>query len=592
MNLLRSRLSGRFALGILLTIGVTFLAIGYGVETGIQKWVKQEAHSKLFNATTLLVERFPNGFEIADKEDLQNQIVRLGKAITLRITLVSPDGTVLADSYASPPDMENHRDRPEILAAIAGVEKEADRYSYTTHKDLVYYAQAIRVKGELRGVVRTALPRSEIANRLFEVRKRLAYGFGVGLLACFSLWLWLSRRLVGSLSRVTEVAAALEDPRSRERVDEVSNDELGRLGGTLNSLAEKVRKRSEEYEEEVRKLREVLASLSEGVLTIDEEGKLLFWNLSALRLLGVTGVPQIGQMAALTIRVSAVLEMADHVLNRMTAIHREVVLYRDDQEVTLEVDGIPLHLPRNNGVLVVLREVTDRAKVEKIRQDFVANASHELKTPVTVMKGYIETLLSGADRDEETRQRFLSQISKNVNHLVSLIDDLLALSRAESWKQRLELVKVDCVSIVREIAEQFRSIAKQKGIDFHVTTDEEATQEIYARSNREVLGQVVRNLIDNAIKYTPSHGRVEVRIGSENHRVTIRVVDTGIGIPKSDLDRVFERFYRVDRARSSQVEGTGLGLSIVKHVMEDLEGTIDVASEVDKGSTFTVRLPS
>ena len=371
---------------------------------------------------------------------------------------------------------------------------------------------------------------------------------------------------------------------------------LGRLAQQFDVVAPRLESRIARLEQERRQLRAVLTGMAEGVVAIDGRRRLAFANAAADRLFALDAAA-VGRLLPELIRSPGIQHAVEATLGGPGPYRGEVgVADRGapplvSAERILAVLGTPLPGSPPSGAVLVFHDVTELRRLERMRQDFVANVSHELKTPLASIKAYTETLLGGALHDEEVNVRFLQQIDEQADRLNRLILDLLSLARLESGQEAYDHRPLPLASAFLRCAEGQRGRAEAKGLDYRVEVDP-VDDRILVLADEEALRQILDNLIDNAIKYTPDGGRIRVRCSLEPRgRVCLEVADSGVGIPRDDQPRVFERFYRVDKARSRELGGTGLGLSIVKHLTQALGGQVAVTSRLGAGSTFTVRLP-
>ncbi|MEO6808761.1 MAG: ATP-binding protein [Isosphaeraceae bacterium] len=369
---------------------------------------------------------------------------------------------------------------------------------------------------------------------------------------------------------------------------------LGRLVREFDRVAPELEARIAGLEEDRQQLRVVLEGMTEAVIAVDPRRRLVFANRAADRLFGL-GPQSVGRLVAELIRSPQIQEAVEATLGWPYPHRAEITLagpggWPRDTPRTLSVQGTPLPGSPPSGAVLVLHDVTEMRRLERVRQDFVANASHELKTPLASIKAYTETLLDGALHDESVNEHFLRQIERQADRLNQLVLDLLSLARLESGQDMFQLAPLVLGPIVRRCVEAHRTRAEARGLDyaFELNAPDEATAAV---ADEEAVRQMLDNLIDNAIKYTPEGGKVRVALEVSGDEVALQVVDTGIGIPREDLSRVFERFYRTDKARGRELGGTGLGLSIVKHLAGALGGLVSVDSRYGAGTTFTVRLP-
>lgn len=398
------------------------------------------------------------------------------------------------------------------------------------------------------------------------------------------------RRALRDLGRGFEAIASGRMPRP---VTTSVGGQLGDLARGFNELAPQLEARLSRLEGDRQLLAAVLGGMTEGVIAVDARRRLLFANDAAGRLFGL-GAGSVGRLVVELLRSPKVQEAVDATLTGDGPHRTELVVTGADARLagsprTLAVQGTPLPGSPPPGAVLVFHDVTDLRRLERMRQDFVANASHELKTPLASIKAYTETLLDGALHDDDVNARFLGQIDEQADRLNRLIQDLLSLARIEAGASAFHHAPLRLGPVLRKIAEAHRSRAEAGGLLYE--TDLPPDDGPNVRADEEAVRQVLDNLIDNALKYTPEGGRVSVTCRVEAGRVGIDVADTGIGIPREDLPRVFERFYRVDKARSRELGGTGLGLSIVKHLVLTLGGKVIVESRVGQGSTFRVTLP-
>ena len=395
---------------------------------------------------------------------------------------------------------------------------------------------------------------------------------------------WNTRSLIVPLAEVLRAARSVAqaseyDPLPTAEVDE---EAISRLGVALNSISGELAVRFRTVADERHRLEAVLAATLEGVLALDQDGRVMLVNQAAQRLLTLGSRECLGRPFVEVCRIPRLAGLAEEAVQANELRTDEV---RQDGQI-LEVYATPLG--SRSGAVLVLHDLTEMRRLESVRRDFVANVSHELKTPLTSIRGYVETLLEGGLEDRENNLRFLKKIDVHVNRLAALITDLLSLSRIESGEAFNQRLRLNLTEVLLGAYQRLAPEAQEKALDMRV---EAGPEPIYILGDLEALRQILDNLIDNAIKYNKPGGLVELGIVREGNRARITVRDTGVGIPKGDLPRIFERFYRVDKARSREVGGTGLGLSIVKHLVQALDGEIQVHSEEGVGTTFTVSFP-
>jgi two-component system phosphate regulon sensor histidine kinase PhoR len=511
---------------------------------------------------------------------------QLGAETGIRITIVKRDGEVLADSREDPLLMENHRNRPELRQALDQGFGKALRYSTTLRMRMFYYA--IRVDGgpEPEALVRVSLSLQSIDDEVAALHKYLwAAAAGVGLLALLLTFLasgFLMRPLVELKEAAEAVAAGHYDQKTPIR----SRDELGMLARAVDRMRGVLTRQVDLLRENSQRLETVLSSMLEGVLAVNAERRVLFANEASKLLLAIETREVVGRQLLEVTRNRVVREAVE-----------EAFRLEEPYEFEFETSGIDrrylalraTRLPGEPcpGVVVVLYDITELHRLAVVRRDFVANVSHELKTPLASIKAYAETLRLGAIHDTEHNLRFVERIEEQADRLHQLIQDLLQLARVESGREAFDIKAVSLADVVERGTHLYRQRAEQK----HQRLDvEPAPEPVLARADEDGLATILDNLVANAIQYTPDGGRVIIRYRAENRHAVLEIEDNGVGIARRDLQRIFERFYRVDKARSRELGGTGLGLAIVKHLTQAFGGQVEVSSEPGKGSVFRVRL--
>lgn len=521
-------------------------------------------------------------------EGVDRRCKELGGLTVSRVTVVLPDGRVIGDSDTDPAGMENHGNRPEIRAALAGRVGRSERFSDTMRRTLSYLAVPVWKDGEVAAAVRTSMPLADIDQTLRAATREV----GVGVLVAAGLFALAASVLVRRVSRPLEameqVAERLAAGDLKARVaDPTGGREMRALARALNQMAEQLGARMETITSQRNELKAVLASMTEGVLAVDSGGQVLQCNAAAARLLGLDEEQERGRLMEEMVRHSELQKFIRGIQSAGGTAETEIQL---PGERAVKLHGTPLEdaAGRKIGALVVLSDTTRLKRLEKMRQDFVANVSHELKTPITALRGGVDTLLD-AERTEEDRH-FIAMMARQVERLWAIVGDLLSLSRLEHDGQagRIAREPGPVRDVLRRAAGNFAKAAEAKRMAVAV----ECPEGLVAPINAPLLEQAVGNLIDNAIKYSGEGTRVAVSAEAANGEgVLIRVKDEGPGIEQRHLPRIFERFYRVDQARSRALGGTGLGLAIVKHIAQAHGGTVAVESTPGKGSVFTIRLP-
>jgi two-component system phosphate regulon sensor histidine kinase PhoR len=419
-------------------------------------------------------------------------------------------------------------------------------------------------------------------------------GLAVALIVALLSAAVVAHRRAQALDEISRGVAALGEGRPYWPILARVGGRVGRLGQSLDQVAPQLETRMARLEQDRQQLRAVLSGMAEGVIAIDARRRLLFANASADKLFNLDATA-VGRLVPELIRSPQVQGAVEATLGSPEPYRGEIVLTSREVSLrvharVLSVHGTPLPGSPPPGAVLVFHDVTELRRLERMRQDFVANVSHELKTPLASIKAYAETLLDWALHDENVNTRFVKRIEEQADRLNQLILDLLSLARIESGQEVFEHKPLALTPVVGSCVESHRGRAESRGLSLGLDLGP-LDDDILIRADEEAVRQILDNLIDNAIKYTPEGGMVQVACRLEGDAVAIEVADTGIGIPRDDLPRVFERFYRVDKARSRELGGTGLGLSIVKHLVQSIGGQITVASRVGAGSQFTVQLP-
>ncbi len=576
-----------FLLMILLSLG----AAGIYFSQVLQRFYLQETIGNLSARGLLLEDAIEPLLVREDLAAIQTLATRLGRETETRITVVDTEGRVLGDSDEQPSRMDNHGGRPEISAALEGGIGHAVRYSHTLSRNMVYVAVPIRHDGVLVGSVRTSYSARSIDETLSGVRSRLAFGgLGVALLAAL-ISLSISRRISRPLVRMKEGAERFAQGELDRRLPVEGTEEIAGLADALNQMAAQLDERIQTVLRQRNEQEAVLRSMVEGVLAVDADERILRINNAAGELLGVDPRAAEGRMIHEVVRKADLQRFVARALAGNRPVEGDVVLRGEKGELYLQAHGSRLLDSQGEsiGALVVLNDVTRLRRLENVRRDFVANVSHELKTPITAIRGFVETLLDGAIESKEDARRFLEIIIRQSERLQSIIEDLLSLSRIEqeSEKGGIELQEGPVRAVLLSAIQACEPTAQQKSVELQMVCDEA----LRSRLNAPLLEQAVVNLIDNAVKYSPENSQVLVQALPHDGQVVIEVRDQGRGIAREHLPRVFERFYRVDKARSRKQGGTGLGLAIVKHIAQAHGGRVTVESEPGAGSTFRLHLP-
>jgi len=522
----------------------------------------------------------------ADRDALCSWVAKMA-ASNVRITVIASDGQVLADSQSDPRTMENHAGRPEVRDAFAKGEGQSSRHSVTVDSNLLYYAVRLNVAGGSPVVLRFALPLQTVDQELWEFRRRLWLASVVMLLVTGIVSLLISKSFSSRVERLQMFSRRVAEGDFRPIEADSSGDALDSLALSLNQTAARLDRTIQTLTEERNLSSAILGSMVEGVAVVNASERLLFSNAGFAEILGLDVPPQSGRALVEVVRQTELIEAVREVLKGEHRVETEIVTGTLRQRF-FAATVASVRAAETSGAVIVLHDITELRKLERVRRDFVANVSHEFKTPLTAIQGFAETLLAGALDDPQNRLRFLEIILEHSRRLARLTDDLLKLSKMDADRLELEIRRLSVSQFVESCIETTQRPAAEKNLRISVNLQQPLPD---IAADRRRLAEVLQNLLDNAMQYTPAGGQITVSASANGEEVTFTVSDTGIGIPRADQYRIFERFYRVDVARSREVGGTGLGLSISKHLVEVHGGRIWVESEVGEGSRFHFTVP-
>ena len=505
----------------------------------------------------------------------------------VRVTVITSDGLVLADSQSDAQTMENHAGRPEIREALANGDGLSVRHSVSINRDLLYYAARFSMPSGPPIVLRFAVPLLTVNDEVWAFRRRFWLSSVVMLLVTGMASLLISRTFSRRVERLQSFSRRVAEGDFRPIDADRSGDALEALAVSLNDSATRLDRAMRTLREERNLSAAILGSMVEGVAVVNSSERLLFANEGFAGILELDAPPQPGRSLLEVVRQTELIEAVRDVLKGAPRVEAEIVTGTLRQRF-FAATVASVKATENSGAVVVLHDITDLRKLERVRRDFVANVSHEFKTPLTAIQGFAETLLAGAMDDPQHRVRFLQIILEHSRRLARLTDDLLELSKMDADRLALEVDRLSASQLVQSCVETTQRVANEKHLRFSINLPQ-CLPDVAA--DRRRIAEVLQNLLDNAIQYTPSGGEIVVSASAGGQEVTFTVSDTGIGIPQVDQPRIFERFYRVDVARSREVGGTGLGLSIAKHLVEAHGGRIWVESEVGRGSQFHFTVP-
>jgi two-component system phosphate regulon sensor histidine kinase PhoR len=571
------------------------IAVGwFSVRSG-RNFYFERTREDLELRARLLTSRLPADFPNTDSDSLQRFCTTLKRISLSRITLIARDGRVLGDSDAAPEQMENHASHPEVRMALTGQPSFDVRYSITVHKNMMYFALPIRRGSEVAGVLRTSVPLTAFQTVVRALIWQIALGAIVVFVLAGILTLVLSERVSRPIREMAHGAQRYGLGDFSQKIRPPDTVELASLSEALNRMAVDLDLKIREIMIQRNEQQAILASMTQGVICVDSDERILFVNRTAQELLRIKGEGAKGRLLQACVRSSEIQRFVQQVLSSDQPPDMQEFRLPIYDNLVLQISGSSLLDSRGEriGALVVLNDVTRLRELEMVRKQFVANVSHELKTPITTIKGYVETLCDGALEDPEHARSFLERIAYNTERLDKIIEDLLSLSRIEQDVDRgqVKLVPGNLHDIVQSAIRAVSDKAKAHGIRIAFPQYEIIATPIVSRVNPTLLEQAMVNLLDNAIKYSEPGQLVQIEIITKEHLAEIRVRDHGCGIQAEHLPRLFERFYRVDKGRSRELGGTGLGLAIVKHIVEAHNGRVDVESTLGEGSIFTISIP-
>jgi len=524
-----------------------------------------------------------------DRPDIQNKCVQIGKEINSRVTITDKEGTVLGDTEEDPKLMENHKDRPEIKNALSGKIGQAVHYSNTLKKDMMYTAVPVIDGSSVIGVVRFAIPNAGVKSGVSHIYSVLLFSSLVGIFAALLLSAFIGNSLARPIAHMQNIANKITAGDISQRIKIQSKDELGKLAEHLNAMAQELERKINEITKDKKELGAILSSMIEGVMVISSDERIILVNPPILKMLDIRTKAPIGKPYWEVIRNEGINAILRESIKDRISIGREVrIISVEEIYFSVQTSVVLNEFGGFLGIAAVFHNISEFKKIDKMRSEFTANVTHELKTPLTSIKGFVETLLDGAVNDKEKAAEYLNIVKRHTDRLEALINDLLDLSKIESKGVKMDFGSVNIPEIARKTVALYEDKvrAKQQALVMDVKSD---IPRVLGSESK--LEQVFSNLLDNAIKFTPDGGKISVVVSDDKEHVNIDFKDSGIGIPQEHLSRIFERFYRVDKTRARELGGTGLGLSIVKHIVEMHGGKVSVESVSEKGSVFSVVLP-
>lgn len=573
----------------LLLILLVLIGLGWYGSATLRSFYYEQAAADLHSRAQLIAQQLHGQFDETQRLMLSQQVKRLGESSGTRITIIRNDGLVLADSHEDAERMEDHSQRPEIMTAITNKKGMSIRFSDTLGQTLMYVAVAFEPDGNVLGTVRTAISVSDIDDALATIYRRLFIGgLFIALLAVPISWL-LSRKICRPLELMTVAAQKFSQGELDAPIMETGTEEAHRLARALNMMAHELSERIYKEVEQRGEIEAILGCMVEGIIAVDNDERVIRLNAAAANLFDTVVPTEPGRPIQELIRHAEFQRFVGRALASKEPLEDELTLLGIEKRY-LHVQAAPLmgKLDDRVGVLIVLHDLTRLRQLESVRRDFVANVSHELKTPITAIRGAVETLLDEVTEEIPVHQ-FLRIIFKQSERLNALVEDLLDLSRIEQGVNEggWELRKDPIAPILEGAKCACESLLNQQQVDVQI----DCPECLKARINAPLLEQAVINLLSNAIKYSDVGQTVSMRASELEEKVVIEVQDFGCGIEEKHLARLFERFYRIDLARSRSLGGTGLGLAIVKHITYAHMGEVQVNSKFGEGSLFTIVLP-
>jgi two-component system phosphate regulon sensor histidine kinase PhoR len=596
IHALRSRIALKLTLTLVGFVVLTMMVVGLYLSRGLERVAIESIEARLGTAARVLEDEARVAFRSGgEARSLQTFAERAARRTNSRVTLIAPDGRVLADSerrLEEVAEMENHAARPEVRAALNGSVGQDVRRSGTLGTLLIYVAVPVSESGRVVGALRLAAPLEAATPAYESLRGVMLAGGAVALVVALGIGLFVAGRVTRPVVEMEDVARQMSEGNFRVRASVRSPDEIGTLGRSLNVMAGRLREKIDDLEREQAKATAILDAMVEGVVATDGHDHIILLNERAR---GIFGLGQTRVERRPLLEVIRNVDLHGLLSESRAAADGEVVSREiklpEPSERVLQVHAVPLRFTGDEpGVVIILHDITELRRLEQVRTEFVANVSHELRTPLTAIQGYLETLLDGALEEPEHARKFLEIVFRHTERLGRLTDDLTDLSNIELGRISLRIEPAD----LTEVTESALAIIQPRAGSGRVTVEASLPADMpEVLADRDRLAQILINLVDNAVKYTPAGGHVWVeaqRLPSGMVEVAVR--DTGVGVPKADLPRLTERFYRVDKARSRELGGTGLGLAIVKHLVLAHGGELGIESELWKGTTVRFTLPT
>jgi len=574
----------------LLIMLFSLIAVSWYISTSMEHIIIERTQESLKTQGLLLGKQISRYLADKDLERIDGLCKEVVSQTRTRVTVVMSDGFVIGDSEDDPLKMDNHKNRPEISKALLGAMGFSVRFSGTLRQRMMYVALPLIIEKKIKAVVRTSLPLIVVDNAVKLIKIRIIAGCICIALFASLVSYFVSRRISRPIEKMKEVADKFAAGDLKHRLLSPRIFELAGLADALNRMAFQLNDRIEKVVSQRNEYIAVLSSMIEGVIAIDMNERIIGINDAAVDMFHISLHDVKGKSVQEVLRNSDLNRMLNNTLNTKSTEEEDIVIFDKDEKI-VNTFSTPIHNSTKNriGTLLVFHDVTHARRLDIVRKDFVANVSHEIKTPLTAIKGFVETLHYCIDGDKEQAERFLKIIIKHVNRLDVILEDLLALAKLEKKEKKKEFIFEK--QHIKDVLETAVQILDSKAKEKHVNIDLQCDKQIIAMMDVTLFEQAIVNLLDNAIKYSPDEKTVWINAECDDAMISISIRDCGRGIPKEYIPRLFERFYRVDKARSRELGGSGLGLAIVKHIVKAHGGNVIVESTFGSGSTFTICLP-
>lgn len=574
----------RITIPFVLIVLVSMGALGLYLVDFVRDSQINSLRSQLESEARLVAQASLPDFVTSERNELDTLAKTTGEQISSRVTIIASDGTVLGDSEHDPQTMENHATRPEVVEALAGGVGVSTRYSTTLEQQMLYVAVPITIDGQVLGIARVALPLAEVEKSVNTLITSIVLSMAIATLLVILAAAIIARRAAQPIRQLTQAARRIASGELEQKIPVLTSDESGQLAKAFNEMSASLKDMVAEISDEKTKLANILSNIADGVMMVDDEGRVLLANKAAEHMFNFEETQATGKHLIETVRDYEIDRTLKSCLE--TAKEQTAQLEFEPGKRFLRVIAVPLMTDGLTGSLLLFQDLTELKSLQTMRRELVGNISHELRTPLAGIKAIVETLQDGAISDKKVAGDFLSSIDTEVDRMMQMVTELTELSRIESGRGDLKPEMVNLNLLAEDVIARFKPQAERKSVAMSADL---STDIPLVQADKDRIYQVITNLVHNAIKFTPQNGKVNISAELSENSVLMKVSDTGIGISAEDLPRIFERFYKADKARAG--EGAGLGLAIAKHVIQAHGGNIWVESEEGKGSTFFFTLP-